>query len=322
MKFQRLINRTIASIAISICFVVTGCDKEEDVVPVINNTIAGAILKGVGYNTMEALVGKANLAITLDGPGPFTVFAPDDSAFAASGITLSFINSLSQQQAQTILLYHTLTSKVLVADLPSGPNGKVATFGGDSIFVTKNTSGVYINGAKVTQGDIIVDNGVIHKIDRALNPPAGIITQTVFVIGLDSLSKAIARATNDTTGNPVLTNTLNTSTITMFAPTDSAFINLLTALSLTDINDIPMDTLVNILSYHITPGIIFSSDIVDGSLTMMAGGNTSINLTNGIDNGPTITGTGNNGNASNITTLNIASRNAVVHLIDRVLIPQ
>jgi uncharacterized surface protein with fasciclin (FAS1) repeats len=321
MKFQRYVNRTIFSIAISICIVTTGCDKEKDVVPVINNTIAGAILKGVGYNTLEALVGKANLAITLDGTGPFTVFAPDDSAFAASGITISFINSLSQQQAQTILLYHTLNSKVLIADLPAGPNAKVTTFSGDSIFITKNTSGVYINGAKVIESDITVDNGIIHKIDRALNPPVGTITQTIFVNGLDSLSKAIARATNDTTGSPALTNVLNTSTITMFAPTDSAFINFLSALSLTDINDIPVDTLVSILNYHIAPGLIFSPDLADGSLTMLAGGNTSINLTNGIKNGPTITGAGNIGNASNITMLNIVSRNAVVHIIDRVLIP-
>jgi uncharacterized surface protein with fasciclin (FAS1) repeats len=321
MKFQGNINRVIASIAISICLLTTGCDKEEDVVPVIKNTIAGAILKGVGYNTLEALVGKANLAITLDGTGPFTVFAPDDSAFAASGINISFINSLSQQQAQTIMLYHILNSKVLVADLPAGPNAKVTTFNGDSIFVTKNSSGVYINGAKVIQNDITVDNGIIHKIDRALNPPVGDIIQTVFANGLDSLSKAIARATNDTTGDAGLTNTLNTSTITMFAPTDSAFINLLTALSLTDINDIPVDSLVDILSYHISPGLIFSSDLAEAPLTMLAGGNTSISLTNGINNGPTVTGAGNGGNASNITTLNIVSRNAIVHIIDRVLIP-
>jgi uncharacterized surface protein with fasciclin (FAS1) repeats len=321
MKFQRLINRAIASIAISICFVTAGCDKEEDVVPVINNTIAGAILKGVGYNTLEALVGKANLAITLDGPGPFTVFAPDDSAFAASGVTISFINSLSQQQAQIILLYHALNAKVLVADLPDGPNATVTTFNGDSIFVTKNSSGVYINGAKLTQNDIAVDNGIIHKIDRALNPPVGDITQTIFVNGLDSLYKAIARATNDTTGDAGLKNTLSTSAITMFAPTDSAFINLLTALSLTDINEIPVDSLVDILSYHIVPGLIFSSDLVEAPLTMLEGGNTSIGLTNGIKNGPTITGAGNGGNASNIIMLNIVSRNAIIHQIDRVLIP-
>jgi len=321
MRFQQYFNGVIVTLAVSICFVTTGCDKEEDVVPVINNTIAGAILKGVGYNTLEALLGKANLAITLDGAGPFTVFAPDDSAFAASGITLSYINSLSQQQAQTIMLYHTLNSKVLVADMPGGPNAKVTTFNGDSIFVTKNTSGVYINGAKIIQNDISVDNGIIHKIDRALNPPVGDITQTIFAIGLDSLYKAIARATNDTTGDAGLTNTLNSSNITMFAPTDSAFINLLTDWSLTDINEISVDSLVNILRYHIAPGLIFSSDLVEAPLTMLAGGNTTIGLTNGTKNGPTITGAGNGGNTSNIITLNIVSRNAIVHQIDRILIP-
>jgi uncharacterized surface protein with fasciclin (FAS1) repeats len=321
MKFQRYTNRVIVSIGICVCLVTTGCDKEEDVVPVINNTIAGAILKGVGYSTLEALVGKANLAITLDGPGPFTVFAPDDSAFAASGITLSFINSLSQPQAQAILLYHTLNSKVLVADLPAGPNAKVTTFNADSIFVTKNTSGVYINGAKILENDIAVDNGIIHKIDRALNPPVGDLKQTIYANGLDSLYKAIARATNDTTGDTGLRNTLNTSTITMFAPTDSAFINLLTALSLTDINEISVDSLVDLLSYHIAQGMIFSPDLVEAPLTMLAGGTTSINLSNGIKNGPTITGTGNGGNASNIIILNIVSRNAIVHQVDKVLIP-
>lgn len=321
MGFQRFINRVIVSMAFCVCFVATGCDKEEDVVPVINNTVAGAILKGVGYNTLEALLGKANLAITLDGTGPFTVFAPDDSAFAASGINLSYINSLSQQEAQAIMLYHTLNSKVLVADLPDGPNAKVTTFSGDSIFVTKNAGGVYINGAKITQNDISVDNGIIHKIDRALNPPVGTITQTIFVNGLDSLYKAITRATNDTTGDAGLINTLNTSTITMFAPTDSAFISLLTTLSLTNINEIPVDTLVAILSYHMVTGLNFSSDLVEGSLTMLAGGTTTIHLTNGIKNGPTVTGSGNSGNASNIIRLNIVSRNAILHQVDRVLLP-
>ena len=321
MKLHRLINKTIARIAICTFFVISGCDKEEDVVPVINDTISGIILTSPEFSMLEALVAKANLAITLDGPGPFTVFAPDDSAFAASGITLSLINSLTQQQAQIILLYHTLNSKMLVADLPAGPNAKVTTFNGDSIFVTKNSSGAYINGVKISQNDIAADNGTMHKIERVLNFPVGTIPQTVMVSGLDSLAKAIARATNDTTGDAGLTNVLNTVTITMFAPTDSAFINLLSALSLTDINNIPVDTLVDILNYHITQGLIFSPDMVEGPLPMLGGGNTSINLTNGIDSGPTITGAGNSGNASNITTLNILSRNGVLHKIDRVLIP-
>ncbi len=321
MKWHRYINRISISLAIGICFIATSCDKEEDVVPVINNTVAGAILKGVGYNTLEALLGKANLAITLDGTGPFTVFAPDDSAFAASGINISYVNALSQQQAQAILLYHTLNSKVLTADLPAGPNAAVTTFNGDSLFVTKNANGVFVNGAKVTQGDIIVDNGIIHKIDRALNPPLSDLNQLFLANSLDSLYKAMARATNDSTGVAGLISILNSSPITLFAPTDSAFINLLAALSLTDINQISVDSLAGILSYHIAPGLIFSNDLADAPLTMVAGGNTSVQLTNGINNGPSITGTGNNGNPSNIIVLNTVGRNAVIHQVDRVLLP-
>ncbi|MEP7376308.1 MAG: fasciclin domain-containing protein [Chitinophagaceae bacterium] len=321
MKIRQLIKKTIISIAISGCLFIAGCGKEEDTVPVINNTVAELILKGAEFNTLEALLARANLALTLEGTGPFTVFAPDDSAFAKSGVTVSYINSLTQQEAQVILLYHTLNSKVLVANLPVGPNSTITTFSGDSLFITKNSNGIYINGAKISQSDITADNGIIHKIEGVLIPPAGTIAQTIYVTGLDSLAKAIARATNDTTGSPALANVLNSSTITMFAPTDSAFTNLLSDLSLTDINEIPVDTLVNILNYHLVPGLIFSPGLNDGLLTMLEGGNTSINLTNGVNGGPTITGNGNGANASNITMLNIVSRYAVVHLIDRALIP-
>ena len=315
-------KREIASIAISICLVISACDKtEEDEAAVINDTIAGLILKSPDFSSLEALLVKANLATILDGPGPFTLFAPDDSAFAAAGITASLINSLSQQQAQSILLYHLFNSNVMLADLPAGPNAKMTTFAGDSVFISKTTSDTYINGAKISQSDIIADNGTLHTIENVLNPPIGSIVQTIYRYSLDSLGKAIARATNDTTGNPGLKQVLDSSIITMFAPTDSAFISLLTDLSLPDINDIPVDTLVGIISYHISSGRIFSPDLVEAPLTMLKGGNTSIRLNSGINNGPTITGNGNNGNASNIITQNIVSRNAVVHFIDRVLIP-
>jgi len=321
MKFQGWTGRIITIIVIAICLITPGCDKEEDEVPVIKNTIAGLILTNPEFSTLEALLAKANLAMIFDGPGPFTLFAPDDSAFVASGITVSMINSLTQQQAQTLLLYHTLNADVMIAGLPEGPNGKVTTFAGDSVFITKRSGNVYINGATVSHSNVVADNGIIHTIELVLNPPAGDIIQTSLVYGLDSLAKAISRATNDSTGSSELSRALDSTTLTLFAPTDSAFISLLTDLSLTDINDIPVNTLVAIIGYHLTSGRIFSTDFVDGPLTMSSGGETAINLANGINGGPTITGAGNNGTASNISKENILSRNAVLHFIDRVLIP-
>jgi uncharacterized surface protein with fasciclin (FAS1) repeats len=118
-----------------------------------------------------------------------------------------------------------------------------------------------------------------------------------------------------------LAGTLSTATLTVFAPTNAAFTQLLAALTLNNINDIPMATLLGVLRYHVRGGRSFSSDLANGNLMMLAGGNTTINLTNGTGGGPTITGTSNGANRSNITATNIVCRNGVVHLIDRVLIP-
>jgi transforming growth factor-beta-induced protein len=71
----------------------------------------------------------------------------------------------------------------------------------------------------------------------------------------------------------------------------------------------------------VVPGCAFSSDLTNGNLTMLAGGNTTVNLTNSTNGGPTITGNGKGANRSAITVTNIVVRNGVVHVIDRVLLP-
>jgi len=297
------------------------CNKSDDPAPAASNTITDKVVADANLSLLEQAVIRAGLNTTLSGTGPYTVFAPDDAAFAASGINSAAINSLSTAQLSSLLLYHTLGAKVLAADVPAGPNAKVVTASGDSVFVTKNASGVYVNGIKVTVADISADNGVIHKIGRVLNPPVGNIVETAIASGLDSLVKAVTRATSAPGGDPALAGTLSTAKLTVFAPTNQAFTNLLGALSLTDINQIPVATLLAVLRYHVVGGRAFSSDLANGSLSMLAGGNTTINLTNGTGGGPTILGNSNGGTASNITAANIVCRNGVVHLIDRVLIP-
>ncbi len=298
----------------------TSCSKDDDPVPA-SNTITDKVVADANFSLLEQAVVKANLATTLSGTGPFTVFAPDDAAFAASGINATAINALSASQLSNLLLYHTIPSKILAAQVPAGPNAKVVTASGDSVFVTSNASGVYVNGIKVIAADIAADNGVIHKVGRVINPPAGNIVETAIAAGLDSLVKAVTRATSGPGGDPTLAGTLSTAKLTVFAPTNQAFTNLLTALMLTDINQIPMPTLLAVLRYHVVGGRAFSSDLANGSLSMLAGGNTTINLTNGTSGGPTILGNSNGGNKSNITATNIMCRNGVVHLIDRVLVP-
>lgn len=313
---------TALAVLILPAFIVS-CDKDDDDTTPPASTITDIVVANGDYSTLKAAVIKANLQTTLSGTGPFTVFAPNNAAFSASGISETTINALSSAQVQAILLYHTLGAKILAADVPAGPNAKVTTASGDSAFVTRNANGVFINGIKVDQADINASNGVIHRIGRVLMPATGNVVATAQTAGsgLDSLVKAIVRANNEPGGDPNLINTLSTATITVFAPSNAAFTQLLTALSATDINQIPVATLLAVLRYHVVGGRAFSSDLSNGPLAMLAGGNTSVNLTNGTGGGPTITGNGNSGNRSNITSTNIIARNGVIHVIDRVLLP-
>lgn len=319
MQLPKIFSIIVTPVLAAILLTLSSCDKDENPPPSTDNTIAGIVILNNDFGLFEQAVMKAELAGTLLSPGPFTVFAPDDAAFAASDINSAAINGLSQSEAASIILYHTLATEVRAADIPAGPNAIVTTASGDSVYVTKNASGVYINGIKVTQTDIDADNGVIHKIGRVLMPPG---TKTIVDVavagGLDSLVKAIVRATNAPGGDPTLAEMTGTATITVFAPTNQAFTDLLSALSLTDIDDIPVATLSDMLRYHMVDGRTFSSDFANGPLSMLAGGNTMIDLTNGTGGGPTITGTG---ASSNIIATNIVGRNGVVHLIDRVLLP-
>lgn len=301
-------------------FIFTGTScKKDDPAPTPDNTITGKVVADANFSTLEAAVLKAKLETTLQGAGPFTVFAPDNAAFTASGITS--LDGLTEAQLKKILLYHTLAAKVMAADVPAGPNAKVTTANtpGDSIFVTKNASGVYVNGIKVKTADVAADNGVIHVLEKVLLPPSGNIVATAQANlggdnGLDSLVKAIVRAD---AAAPGLITLINSNVLTVFAPTNKAFRDLLGALTLSNIDAIPIATLQAVLTYHVKAGRAFSSDLANGNLAMFAGGNTTIAVSAA---GATIKGAS-NPSASNIIATNIMATNGAVHVIDRVLLP-
>ncbi len=321
--FKKMLRLGVAITTISLF--AASCSKDEDNPIATDNTITGKVVSDASFTLLEKAVVKAGLGATLSSTGPFTVFAPDDAAFGASGITSAGIDATSPDDLKKLLLYHTLASKVLAADVPPGPNAKVTTASSpaDSIFVTRNSVGVFVNGVKVTNADIAADNGVIHKLEKVLSLPTANIVGTAQATsggdnGLDSLVVAVVRAD---AASPGLITLLNSNVLTVFAPTNKAFRDLLTTLSLNNINDIPIATLGAVLSYHVVNGRAFSSDLANGTLTMFAGGTTTIGLTNGVNGGPTVTGAGNAGAKSNIIATNVMATNGVVHLIDRVLLP-
>ena len=118
------------------------------------------------FKTLVAAVQAAGLVDTLKGPGPFTVFAPTDEAFAK--IPKAKLDALlKDKKALTkILTYHVVAGKVMAADVKPG---KVKTVQGSTITLATK-GGVTVNKAKVVAADVKADNGVIHAIDTVIMP--------------------------------------------------------------------------------------------------------------------------------------------------------
>ena len=118
------------------------------------------------FKTLAAALTAAGLIDTLKGPGPFTVFAPTDEAFAK--IPKADLDALLKYKAKltAILTYHVGAGKVMAADVKAG---KVKTVQGSDLTVS-TTGGVMVDKAKVVKTDIVADNGVIHVIDRVILP--------------------------------------------------------------------------------------------------------------------------------------------------------
>ncbi len=124
------------------------------------------------FGTLVAAVQAAGLVDTLKGPGPFTVFAPTDAAFAAlpAGTVERLLRPENRAELTRILTYHVVPGRVTAADL-SGRTATPTSVEGRRLQVD-GRQGVTVNGARVVTADVGASNGVIHVIDRVLIPPA------------------------------------------------------------------------------------------------------------------------------------------------------
>jgi PKD repeat protein len=138
--------------------------------PVPGQTIVEKLVADGRFKTLVAAVQAAKLDGTLSGAGPFTVFAPTDAAFAKLPAgTVDNLLKDPEGQLKQILLYHVASGSVKAADVVKISSVKTVQGGSAAVTVTKD--GVMVDGAKVTQTDIIGSNGVIHVIDAVMIPP-------------------------------------------------------------------------------------------------------------------------------------------------------
>lgn len=147
---------------------------ETVVEPVTLPTIVDVAAGNPDFSTLVAAVQAAGLAETLSGPGPFTVFAPTNAAFAAlpAGTVESLLLPENKDQLTKILTYHVVAGKVMAADLPAADAGvATATVAGLDLSVRVEADGAAkANDATITSADIEASNGVIHVIDAVLLP--------------------------------------------------------------------------------------------------------------------------------------------------------
>jgi uncharacterized surface protein with fasciclin (FAS1) repeats len=125
------------------------------------------------FQTLAAALGAAGLVETLKGPGPFTVFAPTDAAFAKlpAGTVEDLLKPENKDRLTAILTYHVVPGEVMAADVVK--MSEAGTVNGKTVNIAVEGDTVMINDAKVAAADIQASNGVIHVIDAVILPPEG-----------------------------------------------------------------------------------------------------------------------------------------------------
>ena len=251
------------------------------------------------FETLLAAVEASDLTGTLEGSGPFTVFAPTDEAFDA--LPDETLNALLEdpEALADVLLYHVVPDRVPSDGLSEGQI--VQTAEGREFRVTLD-GGPEVNGVNVTQTDIEASNGVIHVVDAVLTPVEDNV-DTAVEAGFETLVAAVqAAGLEDALRDPE-------TRVTIFAPSEDAF-DALPDGALEDLLDDP-EALTEVLLYHVVEGRVFASDLEDGmDVTTLQGGT----VTTSLDYGAQV-------NDASIEDTDKLTSNGVIHRIDEVLLP-
>lgn len=264
--------------------------------------IVDALVADGNFTTLVSAVQAAGLVGDLTGPGPLTVFAPDDAAFAQ--VPPARLNALinDPEALKNVLLYHVVGGELLAADVLQG--GDATTLAQKDVTFTAAGS-AFVNTSKISATDWTVSNGVIHTIEKVLNPaqaPIDIFDAVSAQPEFSTLTTAIEVAG--------LKDALKgDGPLTLFAPTNRAFAKLGSTLQ-TLLNDPP--ALADILQYHVIPGEVLSPQVVAGGVQPTLLGPSVI--FNGTPLGAFV-------DDAQIIVVDVPVQNGVVHVIDTVITP-
>lgn len=311
--------RNLALIAL-FSIVAVSCDDDDNNV-VVNNTITGKASVTANLSILVQALVKADLATTLQGAGPFTVFAPTNEAFTAflANTPYATINDVPKDALTQILLNHVVTGAVKSTDLTTDyiktlAKGTASTTNTLSMYVN-TSSGVKLNGiATVTTADIMASNGVIHIVDKVIDLPT-IVTHAAANANFSTLVSVLNRS-----GQPNFITALSgTGPFTVFAPTNTAFTSLDAELAPGGIAGVSAANLTKVLQYHVvSPANVLAASLTEGQLVtpiLTPAQTFTIQLSGGAKIKDA------NNRISNIIITDVQCSNGVIHAIDKVLLP-
>jgi len=280
--------------------VLLGCDSNDGGMEEMENpTIAELASNQGNLSTLAGALQEAGLDETLnDEDATFTVFAPVNSAF--DDIDADELTGNADLLSE-VLTFHVVQGQAIASgDIQDGQT--VETVEGDTLTFSVDGGTVRVNGATVTTADVQASNGVVHLVDSVLLQTVDAVDRAVLTPQLSTTATAIDAAGLSGSDSP-----LRNETLTLFAPADGSFEGLkLDALTSNT------SLLGRILQFHAVPGQRITSDQIAGgeSLTTLEGGTLDIAVNNG-----TVTV-----NGIPVTTTDIQTENATIHLIDGVLL--
>lgn len=294
----------------------TSCSNNDETIE--TNTIVDVAVNN-NLSTLVKAVTKANLASTLSGPGPFTVLAPTNQAFEdfLSDNNFNSLDDVPTDLLTQVLLNHVIDGSLQSTDLSTGYANTKATSEASntsmSIYIDIN-DGVKFNGySSVTAPNVSADNGTVHVVDKVISLP----TVVTFATADPNFSILVQALTRESDFTFVSTLSLNTTPapFTVFAPTNDAFVALLSELDLSNLAAIPTETLTSTLNTHVVANAnVLDSGLSDGMEIQTLGGKLISNITGGA----TLTDSKNR--VSNIIATNVQANNGVIHAINKVVL--
>lgn len=302
------VRRTALPVILSLLLILSAAGFAE------GRNVVGVLTGNENFSILLSALGRAGLADTLQGEGPFTLFAPTNEAFQKlfEELQISAERLLEHPQLADVLLYHVVTGELMSAELSEGMTARALN---EQELTVSLTGGVWINSSNVTTADIQASNGIIHVIDAVLVPPtfqaSPQILPPMTVTDFVRTNPDFAILTSALESAGLAESLRSEGPFTLFAPTDEAFMILLEGLQITAEDLLGHPQLADVLLNHVVAGNLLSMDLRDGMTEKnLLGQEIRVNLDDGVKI-----------NESFVTLPDNIVFNGVIHVIDAVLLP-